>query len=45
MSKDNLTIQCCSCEKVFTEKKLTPDRECPHCLSGNWVFGYIDEPA
>lgn len=33
--------QCCSCEKTFTVLK---DRECPYCGSGNWVFGYIDDP-
>jgi len=33
--------QCGSCEKYFTEPK---DGECPHCGSGNWVKGCIDEP-
>lgn len=35
------TFQCGSCEQVFHE--LTESRECPHCGSGNWVEGYIDE--
>ena len=34
--------QCGSCEQVFY--RLTEDRKCPHCGSGNWVFGYIAEP-
>lgn len=35
--------QCCSCEHIFIEADLD-DGSCPHCLSGNWVRGYIDEP-
>jgi len=39
-----MIIQCCSCENVFDEAKLV-DRDCPYCRSGNWVYGYIDEPT
>jgi len=35
-------MQCCSCEKIFTE--LTINETCPFCSSGNWVKGYIDDP-
>ena len=36
--------QCCSCEKVFYNfAKPSKDCLCPHCKSGNWVYGYIDE--
>lgn len=31
--------QCGSCEKIFYK-----GNECPYCGSGNWVFGYIDDP-
>lgn len=34
--------QCCTCEQVFTE--ANEDKTCPNCKSGNWVFGYIDDP-
>lgn len=34
--------QCCSCESVFTE--LDKNGNCPYCHSGNWVYGYIDDP-
>ena len=34
--------QCGSCEEIFS--KPTADGNCPHCKSGNWVNGYIDEP-
>lgn len=34
-------MQCCTCENYF--EKLTGDRCCPKCGSGNWVHGYIDE--
>lgn len=33
--------QCGSCEKFFDESK---DGHCPHCGSGNFVKGCIDEP-
>lgn len=33
--------QCGSCEKFFDEPI---DGECPHCKSGNWVKGCIDDP-
>jgi len=36
------TYQCCSCEQTFFESYLV-DGGCPHCFSGNWVRGYIDE--
>lgn len=32
--------QCGSCERYFDE---LIDNECPHCGSGNWVEGCIDE--
>jgi len=35
--------QCCSCEGVFKETDLMGG-VCPHCGSGNWIWGYIDEP-
>ena len=40
MSKEN--YQCGSCEQFFA----APDKEgeCPHCGSGNWFKGTIDEP-
>jgi len=31
--------QCGSCDNVFENKY----EDCPHCGSGNWVYGYIDE--
>lgn len=34
--------QCGSCEKFFKTSELIND-ECPHCRSGNWVFGCIDD--
>lgn len=34
--------QCCTCEKPFYY--LAKDDTCPHCGSGNWVYGWIDEP-
>jgi len=34
--------QCCSCEGFFAQP--TDAHECPHCLSGNWVEGAIDDP-
>lgn len=37
------TIQCCSCESVIHPNKLTKNRECPNCHSGNWIFGHIDD--
>lgn len=37
----NPRYQCGSCEKTFFN--LTKDNECPHCESGNWVEGSIDE--
>jgi Zn finger protein HypA/HybF involved in hydrogenase expression len=42
-TKDRI-IQCCTCEHVFIENELTETRTCPNCGSGNWVFGYIDDP-
>lgn len=33
--------QCGSCEQSFDELE---DGSCPHCGSGNWVHGCIDEP-
>lgn len=41
--KDDQIVQCCTCEQVFTVGELTSKRQCPFCLSGNWVFGYIDD--
>jgi Zn finger protein HypA/HybF involved in hydrogenase expression len=38
---DNL-CQCGSCEKTFKKSQLK-ENSCPHCGSGNWVYGYIDE--
>lgn len=35
------TYQCGSCENEFKKPK---DNECPHCGSGNFVEGCIDEP-
>lgn len=35
--------QCGSCEQTFDEVDLD-DGSCPHCGSGNWVRGCIDEP-
>jgi hypothetical protein len=35
--------QCCSCEQTFSQRSPYR-RECPHCGSGNFVDGYIDEP-
>jgi hypothetical protein len=36
------TCQCCTCERVFH----LPDEnnQCPYCKSGNWIWGFIDEP-
>lgn len=39
---DMFTKQCGSCEEVF---HVYDGEVCPNCLSGNWVFGYIDEPV
>jgi len=37
--------QCGTCERTFTTvTNEKGDTECPHCGSGNWVFGYIDDP-
>ena len=44
MKKDLRIKQCCSCEKVFKKFKKEKERVCPYCFSGNWVYGYIDEP-
>ncbi len=33
--------QCCTCEKFFDI--LPEDKTCPHCGSGNWVEGCIDD--
>jgi hypothetical protein len=41
MKEDNRIKQCGSCEGTF--KKFGIGRTCPHCFSGNWVYGYIDE--
>lgn len=35
-------IQCGSCEQVSDHP--TKDLKCPNCHSGNWVYGFIDEP-
>lgn len=35
--------QCCSCEAFFNTP--TDDDQCPHCFSGNWIEGAIDDPA
>lgn len=43
LGKDTI-CQCCSCEKIFEYEQLTNDGCCPCCDSGNWVYGYIDEP-
>ena len=44
MSKDR-ECQCGTCEQFFLESELEgEDRSCPHCGSGNWVYGCIDEP-
>jgi len=42
MLKENQICQCGSCENVFHELKLV-NGDCPHCGSGNWVKGYIDD--
>lgn len=34
--------QCGSCEKTFKKSELV-NGSCPHCDSGNWTDGYIDE--
>ncbi|MCB2146547.1 MAG: hypothetical protein KQI81_08740 [Deltaproteobacteria bacterium] len=39
---DEKLKQCCTCEQTFTTPGY-PGKECPHCGSGNWVYGYIDE--
>ena len=33
--------QCCSCEAFFNIPN--DDDQCPHCFSGNWVEGAIDD--
>jgi len=33
--------QCCSCEQEFED--TDNENGCPHCGSGNWVFGNIDQ--
>jgi len=51
--KDRI-CQCCSCEQTFLESETLEYHDsthpivdgsllCPHCYSGHWVFGYIDE--
>jgi hypothetical protein len=40
---NNKICQCCSCEKTFYYGDIGFNRTCPHCSSGNWVFGYIDD--
>jgi len=34
--------QCGSCEQEFHEPNS--EKQCPHCGSGNWVEGHIDDP-
>ena len=34
--------QCGTCDQTFEE--LAFEMYCPHCGSGNWVKGFIDEP-
>ena len=39
--KDEIA-QCCSCEKYFIAYNEN-ETDCPHCCSGNWVYGCIDD--
>jgi len=43
MIKCEHICQCCTCEKTFKHNEIK-QASCPHCKSGNWVFGYIGEP-
>lgn len=42
VKEENRIKQCGSCERTF--KKFGEGRTCPYCHSGNWVYGYIDDP-
>ena len=41
--KETDACQCCSCEAIFPYSLIVRGY-CPNCGSGNWVYGYIDEP-
>lgn len=41
MKDEHRIKQCCTCEETFVEYN---GECCPHCGSGDFVYGYIDEP-
>jgi hypothetical protein len=41
--RDTHLANCGSCEQYFIANKEA-GTDCPHCFSGNWVYGCIDEP-
>ena len=40
--KERELCQCCSCEQYFIAHNEN-ETDCPHCYSGNWVYGCIDD--